>query len=30
VERENSPEIDRDRSSRLYPVKGKAESQAVT
>ena len=24
-ERENSPEIDRGRSSRLYPVKGKAE-----
>src|SRR5260370_9981381 len=26
-ERENSPEIDRDRSSRPYPAKGKAESQ---
>jgi len=25
-EREDSPEIDRDRSSRLYPLKGKAES----
>src|SRR3981081_2978681 len=26
-EREHSPEIDRDRSSRPYPAKGKAESQ---
>jgi hypothetical protein len=26
-EREDSPEIDRDRSSRLYPSTGKAETQ---
>ena len=29
-ERKNSPEIDRDRSSRPYPAQGKAESQAAS